>query len=73
VAGVGYEALKLTARYQHIWLFRWLSMPGLWLQGITTRPPDDDQLAVALKSLQEAFGDELPNMEGQKFVAEAIA
>ncbi|MEE9464764.1 MAG: DUF1385 domain-containing protein, partial [Candidatus Neomarinimicrobiota bacterium] len=58
VAGVGYEALKLTARYQHIWLLRWLSLPGLWLQGITTRQPDDDQLAVALKSLQEAFGDE---------------
>ena len=73
VAGIGYEALKLTARYQHLWLPRWLSRPGLWLQGITTREPDEQQLAVALEALKEAFGEDLPRMEGRQYVAEAIA
>lgn len=73
VAGVGYEALKLTARLQHVTLFRWLAQPGLWLQNITTRQPDDDQMSVALESLSHAFGDRLPDYQGQTFIADAIA
>ncbi len=73
VAGVGYEALKLTARLQHVTLFRWLAQPGLWLQNITTRQPDDDQMSVALESLSHAFGDKLPEYQGQTFIADAIA
>ena len=73
VAGIGYEALKLTARYQHITLFRWFAKPGLWLQNITTSMPDDDQVAVAIKSLEEAFGDKLEEMTGKQYIADAIA
>lgn len=73
VAGVGYEALKLTARLQHIALFRWLAQPGLWLQNITTRQPDDEQMSVALQSLEIAFGEKLDDYRGQTFIADAIA
>ena len=73
VAGAGYEALKITARYQHVALFRWLSLPGIWLQYITTRVPDDDQVAVALEALKAAFGDRLKEVEGRRYLAEAIA
>ncbi len=73
VAGAGYEVLKITARYQHVTLFRWLSRPGIWLQYITTRTPDDDQVAVALESLKVAFGDRLKEVEGKQYLAEAIA
>ncbi|MQY63975.1 MAG: DUF1385 domain-containing protein, partial [Calditrichaeota bacterium] len=73
VAGAGYEALKVTAKYQHVALFRWLSLPGIWLQYITTRMPDDDQVVVALESLKVAFGDRLKEVEGKQYVAEAIA
>ncbi|UCD37930.1 MAG: DUF1385 domain-containing protein [Fidelibacterota bacterium] len=73
VAGAGYEALKITARYQHMRLFRWFSLPGIWLQYITTRMPDDDQVTVALQSLKVAFGDKLQEVEGQEYVADAIA
>jgi len=73
VAGLGYEALKITARYQHIALFRWLSLPGIWLQYITTRTPDDDQVTVALESLKTAFGERLKEVEGRQYVADAIA
>ncbi|MDH4101355.1 MAG: DUF1385 domain-containing protein, partial [Nitrospirota bacterium] len=32
-----------------------LIAPGLWLQKITTRPPSDDQLEVAIRALREAL------------------
>lgn len=73
VAGIGYELLKLTARFQHITLFRWLSLPGLWLQHITTQMPEDDQVTVALESLQVAFGERISEVAGRQFVADAIA
>ena len=73
VAGAGYEALKLTAKYRHIAIFRWLSLPGIWLQYISTRMPDDEQVAVAIESLKVAFGEQLPEMEGRQYEAEAIA
>ena len=72
VAGVGYEILKLSSKYRHIAWVRALSAPGIWLQNITTREPDDDQLTVALESLKFAFGDDLEKYQGKSFVAEAI-
>ena len=73
VAGIGYEALKLTARHQSIALFRWLSLPGIWLQFITTKQPDEGQVTVALDSLKAAFGDRLSEVEGRRYTADAIA
>jgi uncharacterized protein YqhQ len=52
VSGVSYEVLKLSDRYQHIPPVRWLIQPGLWLQRITTRPPDESQLLVAKQALE---------------------
>lgn len=72
VAGVGYEVLKLTASHRDKAFFRMLSAPGLWLQRITTKPPDDEQLEVAVESLKTAFGEKLAEYEGQTFTAEAI-
>jgi len=72
VAGVGYEFLKLTAKYQHSWWGRSLSAPGLWLQRITTKPPSDEQLEVAIVALKTAFGDSYNTYIGHKFVAEAV-
>lgn len=72
VSGVGYEFLKLTARYQHTWWGRGLSAPGLWLQRITTKPPSDEQLEIAIVALKTAFGDSYNDYVGQKFVAEAV-
>jgi uncharacterized protein YqhQ len=73
VAGVSYELLKITSKYQHRAFFRWLSKPGLWLQYITTKGPDDDQVTVAIHSLKAAFGERLKEVEGKQYVAEAIA
>ncbi|KKM10850.1 membrane protein [Clostridiales bacterium PH28_bin88] len=52
VAGLGYEALKLSSRYTHVGWVRVLIAPGLWLQKLTTREPDDTQVEVAIKALE---------------------
>ena len=73
VGGLGYEVLKLTAKHRGNFFFRALAKPGLWLQNITTKQPDDQQVEVALKALEEAFGDKLSTYtKGKTYVAEAI-
>ena len=73
VAGMGYELLKLTAKYRNNIFFLALAKPGLWLQNITTKQPNDEQVEVAIKALEEAFGDNLSQYtSGETYVAEAI-
>jgi uncharacterized protein YqhQ len=48
IAGLSYEVLKLGADRR--WL-HFLAAPGIWLQALTTRQPEDDQVAVAVTSL----------------------
>lgn len=51
VAGLAYEVLRLGAN-QNNPLLRWLAVPGLWLQKITTKEPDDEQVEVAIRAFQ---------------------
>lgn len=55
VAGLAFEVLKLTARFQDSAWVRPLIAPGLWLQKITTQEPDEKQLEVAIASIQAAL------------------
>ncbi len=52
VAGLAYEAIKFLSRYQDNHLAYILTLPGLLLQRITTREPDDSQLEVAFTALK---------------------
>ncbi len=72
VAGISYELIKITARNEKSWFLRALRAPGLWLQRITTQPPDDEMIAVAITALENAFGDRYKEMVGKKYTAEAI-
>ena len=55
VAGMSYEALKLSGKYRSSRLVRLLIAPGLWLQKLTTAEPDDDMLEVALCALNASL------------------
>jgi uncharacterized protein YqhQ len=55
VAGISYELIKFTAVHQDFFLWRWLMAPGLWLQKMTTRQPDDSMLEVAIESLKRVL------------------
>jgi uncharacterized protein YqhQ len=50
LAGLGYEALRASAAMESV--MRPIVLPGLWLQRLTTREPDDGMLEVALAALQ---------------------
>ncbi|MGB7604502.1 MAG: DUF1385 domain-containing protein [Lutisporaceae bacterium] len=54
VAGISYELIKWAGRSQSR-LARILSTPGMWLQKITTREPDDQQIEVAIEALKNVL------------------
>ncbi|MCC7176043.1 MAG: DUF1385 domain-containing protein [Bryobacterales bacterium] len=54
IAGLSYELIRIAAKHRGS-LLGLLTTPGLWLQRITTQPPDDGQLAVAIHALDGAM------------------
>ena len=71
VSGVGYEFIKLSVKSESVF-FSILKKPGLWLQNITTKKPEDDMVEVSITALKEAFGDKYKDMIGKEYTAEAI-
>ncbi|MFW6048804.1 MAG: DUF1385 domain-containing protein [Candidatus Bipolaricaulota bacterium] len=55
VAGISYEILRFSGRHADNPLLKPFLFPGLMLQRITTREPDDDQLEVALEALKSVL------------------
>jgi uncharacterized protein YqhQ len=51
VAAIAYEAMRLGAANYRFRVVRWLLAPGLALQGLTTREPDDSQMECAIAAL----------------------
>jgi uncharacterized protein YqhQ len=58
LGGVSYEFIKFSARKSDTFPGRLIVAPGLWLQKITTREPDANELEVALEALRAALGEE---------------
>ena len=54
IAGVSYEFIRLAGRYDN-WLVNILSKPGLWMQKMTTREPDDEMIEVGIASVEAVF------------------
>jgi uncharacterized protein YqhQ len=55
IAGVAFELLRLGARFPTSRFMRAVMTPGLWLQKITTKPPDRGQIEVAIASFNEVL------------------
>lgn len=51
IAGLGFEFIRFSGKHAENAIVRTLSLPGLWLQRITTKEPDAMQLAVACQAL----------------------
>ena len=71
VSGVGYELIKITSK-SNLFVFRVLKAPGIFLQNITTKQPDDKMIEVSITALKDAFGNEYDRFIGKKYKAEAI-
>ena len=54
IAGISYEIIKLAGRSDNV-IIRILSAPGLLLQRITTKEPDEEMIEVAIKSVEAVF------------------
>ncbi|HCS00075.1 MAG TPA: DUF1385 domain-containing protein [Lachnospiraceae bacterium] len=54
IAGVSYEFIRLAGRSENP-VVRLVSRPGLWLQKLTTREPDDEMIKVGIRSVDEVF------------------
>ena len=59
VVGIAYEIIKLAGRYDN-WLTRLISKPGLWLQRLTTKEPDESMMEVAIAAMKPC----IPKEEG---------
>jgi len=55
IAALGYEIIYFGGRHSHNGVVRVILAPGLWLQTLTTREPDDSQLEVALSALERVI------------------
>ena len=55
VAGLSYEIIRLSAKKETGAFFKTITRPGIWLQNITTKEPDDLQLEVAIEALKESL------------------
>jgi uncharacterized protein YqhQ len=55
IAGLSYEIIRLSAKKEGGLVFKLITRPGVWLQNITTKEPDDRQLEVAIVALKESL------------------
>lgn len=65
IIGLSYELIRFAAKRQGT-MMGLLSLPGLWLQRVTTKPPDDQQTAIAIEALNGAM--ELEKKQGGELV-----
>ena len=54
IAGISYEIIRLAGRSNNI-LIRIISAPGMWLQRLTTKEPDEDMVEVAIAAVEAVF------------------
>ncbi len=59
VAAVSYEIIRFAGAHRTAWFGKILSAPGLWLQMITTRQPDAEQIEVAIAAMEAAVAADL--------------
>lgn len=57
IVGIGYELIKLAGKHDNI-VTRIISAPGLWLQRITTKEPDDSMIECAIAAIKRVIPDD---------------
>ncbi len=61
VVGIGFEFIAYAGKHTNIFT-KILSAPGMWMQRVTTKEPDESQLEVAITALKHAMPDEFPEI-----------
>ncbi|MGN6586906.1 MAG: DUF1385 domain-containing protein [Solirubrobacterales bacterium] len=73
IAGLSYEVIKWAGKNRRKGWVRAIMWPGLMLQNLTTREPDEEQLAVAIASLNAVLARETPEEAAKKPHIEIVA
>ena len=63
IVGIGYELLMFTGKHDNAFT-RIIAAPGMWMQHLTTREPDLEQIAVAIRSIKAVLPEEFPEESG---------
>ena len=66
VMGLGYEFIMLAGKHDNF-LTRIMSAPGLWMQRITTKEPDEKQLAIAICAIKASMPEEFPDFDASEY------
>jgi uncharacterized protein YqhQ len=64
ITGISYEWLKFSARHEDSWWIKALLLPGLAMQKLTTREPDDPMIEVAIVALKRVLQEDGMATEG---------
>ena len=54
IAGISYEFIRFAGKYEN-WFTNIFSKPGMWMQKLTTREPEDDMIEVGIASVEAVF------------------
>ncbi len=54
VAGISYEVLRIAGQFDNKFMDI-ISRPGMWMQGLTTKEPDEKEVEVAIRAVEEVF------------------
>ena len=63
IAAASYEVIRFSGRHQTALIGKALAAPGLWLQRLTTREPDDEQIEVAIRAMETAVAADAAGQE----------
>ncbi len=69
VVGVGFEFIMYAGKHDNLFT-KILSAPGLWMQRMTTKEPDDDQIEIAIAAVKYTLKDEYPDFRVEEVEGE---
>ncbi|MBQ5634571.1 MAG: DUF1385 domain-containing protein, partial [Clostridia bacterium] len=67
IVGVGYEFIMYAGKHPNF-ISKALSAPGLWMQRLTTREPDEKQLEVAIVAMKCAMPNDFPEFDRNAYI-----
>jgi len=70
VVGVGYEFIMFAGKHDNLFT-KICSAPGLWMQRITTKEPDEKELAIAICAIKSSMPDEFPDFDPHEYDIDA--
>ena len=66
IVGIGFEFIMFSGKHDN-WFTKIFAAPGLWMQRITTKEPDEKQLAIAISAIKSSMPEEFPDFDEHQY------